>query len=174
MATVLAVACGGSGGSGSGRPPPAAVASIDEATDVDGLEFMPVAPWGEWNGWLTCVTFDDPGMRDAVQEALAEGRLDEARELLARGASSMAQLEAMGGQMDAEQAAALAARLDQARREYETNARLRRLCWAGLYVLLVYLLLVMDDQRIASLDSWRPVVGCEDYCSRFKSRGGSG
>ena len=24
------------------------------------------------------------------------------------------------------------------------------------------------------IDSWRPVVGCEDYCSRFRSRGGSG
>jgi hypothetical protein len=60
---------------------------------------------------------------------------------------------------------ALAARLDQARREYETNARLRRLCWAGLYVLLIYLLLVMDDQRIASLDSWRPVA---DRLARFE------
>jgi dTDP-4-amino-4,6-dideoxygalactose transaminase len=25
---------------------------------------------GGWNGWLTCVTFDDPSVRDAVQAAL--------------------------------------------------------------------------------------------------------
>jgi dTDP-4-amino-4,6-dideoxygalactose transaminase len=25
------------------------------------LTFMPVAPWGTWNGWLTCVVFDRPG-----------------------------------------------------------------------------------------------------------------
>ncbi len=44
-----------------------------------GLSFMPIAPfgppdgadeWGGWNGWLTCVTFDDPVVRDAVQSAL--------------------------------------------------------------------------------------------------------
>ena len=28
--------------------------------DLPGLAFMPIAPWGGWNGWLTCVTFDDP------------------------------------------------------------------------------------------------------------------
>jgi dTDP-4-amino-4,6-dideoxygalactose transaminase len=38
--------------------------------DVEGLSFMPTAPWGGWNGWLTCVTFDDPAVRDAVQDAL--------------------------------------------------------------------------------------------------------
>jgi len=38
--------------------------------DVDGLTFMPIAPWGGWNGWLTCVTFDNPMVRDAVQFAL--------------------------------------------------------------------------------------------------------
>ena len=27
--------------------------------DADGLEFMPIAPWSGWNGWLTCVVFDD-------------------------------------------------------------------------------------------------------------------
>ncbi len=45
--------------------------------EVDGVEFMPIAPWGDagepggWNGWLTCVTFDDPAVRDRVQAALA-------------------------------------------------------------------------------------------------------
>lgn len=39
--------------------------------DVERLEFMPVAPWGEWNGWLTCLTFHDAADRDAVQQALA-------------------------------------------------------------------------------------------------------
>ena len=50
--------------------------------DVDGLEFMPIAPWGDdgepggWNGWLTCVAFDDPAMRDAVQQALAAADIE--------------------------------------------------------------------------------------------------
>jgi dTDP-4-amino-4,6-dideoxygalactose transaminase len=39
--------------------------------DVDGVEMMPIAPWGRWNGWLTCVTFDTTTRRDAVVEALA-------------------------------------------------------------------------------------------------------
>jgi dTDP-4-amino-4,6-dideoxygalactose transaminase len=44
---------------------------------VPGLSFMPIAPWGAdgapggWNGWLTCVAFDDPAVRDGVQAALA-------------------------------------------------------------------------------------------------------
>jgi dTDP-4-amino-4,6-dideoxygalactose transaminase len=53
--------------------------------DAPGLSFMPIAPfgrsangvdaddeWGGWNGWLTCVTFDDPVARDVVQAALEE------------------------------------------------------------------------------------------------------
>lgn len=40
-------------------------------SDADGVEFMPIAPWGEWNGWLTCITFATRGQRDAVVEALA-------------------------------------------------------------------------------------------------------
>ncbi len=44
--------------------------------EVEGLAFMPVAPWGEWNGWLTCVTFDDPAARDAVQAALAAADIE--------------------------------------------------------------------------------------------------
>jgi dTDP-4-amino-4,6-dideoxygalactose transaminase len=48
-----------------------------ELAEVDGLAFMPIAPWstaergGRWNGWLTCVTFADPAHRDRVQAALA-------------------------------------------------------------------------------------------------------
>jgi dTDP-4-amino-4,6-dideoxygalactose transaminase len=48
-----------------------------ELAEVDGLAFMPIAPWstadrgGHWNGWLTCVTFDDPAHRDRVQAALS-------------------------------------------------------------------------------------------------------
>ena len=39
-----------------------------ELGSVAGLEFMPVSEG--WNGWLTCVTFDDPAVRDRVQSAL--------------------------------------------------------------------------------------------------------
>jgi dTDP-4-amino-4,6-dideoxygalactose transaminase len=39
--------------------------------DLDGLAFMPLAPWGDWNGWLTCVVFDDPTVRDRAMRALA-------------------------------------------------------------------------------------------------------
>ena len=48
-----------------------------ELAEVDGLAFMPIAPWstpdrgGHWNGWLTCVTFDDSAHRDRVQAALS-------------------------------------------------------------------------------------------------------
>jgi hypothetical protein len=46
-----------------------------ELDDMSGLEFMPIAPWsttaldgpGGWNGWLTCVTFDDPAHRDGCR-----------------------------------------------------------------------------------------------------------
>ncbi len=44
--------------------------------DVERLRFMPSAPWGEWNGWLTCVTFEDPARRDAVQAALAAADIE--------------------------------------------------------------------------------------------------
>lgn len=37
---------------------------------VDGVTFMPIADDG-WNGWLTCVTFDDPAVRDRVMATLA-------------------------------------------------------------------------------------------------------
>ena len=38
--------------------------------DLPHLSFMPIAPWGGWNGWLTCVVFDDVGARNSVQQAL--------------------------------------------------------------------------------------------------------
>ena len=53
-----------------------------ELADVSGLAFMPIAPWsteaggGHWNGWLTCVTFDDPAQRDAVQAALSAADIE--------------------------------------------------------------------------------------------------
>jgi len=37
-----------------------------EFAHLDGLAFMPMAPWGGWNGWLTCVTFTDSALRDSV------------------------------------------------------------------------------------------------------------
>lgn len=37
---------------------------------LPGIEPMPVPDWSGWNGWLTCVTFDDIQTRDAVRHAL--------------------------------------------------------------------------------------------------------
>ena len=34
------------------------------------LAFMPVPDWSRWNGWLTCVVFDEPEVRDGVMKAL--------------------------------------------------------------------------------------------------------
>jgi dTDP-4-amino-4,6-dideoxygalactose transaminase len=45
-----------------------------ELGDVAGLSFMPIVDG--WNGWLTCVTFDDPAVRDAVQSALADADIE--------------------------------------------------------------------------------------------------
>ncbi len=39
--------------------------------DVPGIALMPIAPWGRWNGWLTCVVLDGPARRDAVIARLA-------------------------------------------------------------------------------------------------------
>jgi dTDP-4-amino-4,6-dideoxygalactose transaminase len=36
---------------------------------LDGVSFMPIADPG-WNGWLTCVVFDDPSVRDQVHKTL--------------------------------------------------------------------------------------------------------
>jgi dTDP-4-amino-4,6-dideoxygalactose transaminase len=40
--------------------------------DLDGVRFMPVAHGGGWNGWLTCLLFDRPDMRDLVIRTLAD------------------------------------------------------------------------------------------------------
>jgi dTDP-4-amino-4,6-dideoxygalactose transaminase len=44
--------------------------------DLDGLSFMPIAPGTAWNGWLTCVVFDDRHLRDAVQKALEADQIE--------------------------------------------------------------------------------------------------
>jgi dTDP-4-amino-4,6-dideoxygalactose transaminase len=44
--------------------------------DIEGLHFMPIAPWDGWNGWLTCVTFDEAETRDRVRSALDEQDID--------------------------------------------------------------------------------------------------
>lgn len=36
------------------------------------VEFMPVPEWSCWNGWLTCLTFDDTATRDHVMHTLAD------------------------------------------------------------------------------------------------------
>jgi dTDP-4-amino-4,6-dideoxygalactose transaminase len=48
--------------------------------DRAGIEPMPIAPNGTWNGWLTCVVFDEPARRDAALAAL-EARDIESRPL---------------------------------------------------------------------------------------------
>ena len=45
-----------------------------ELAEVPGLMFMPFVEG--CNGWLSCVTFDDPAARDAVQSALAEADIE--------------------------------------------------------------------------------------------------
>ncbi len=44
--------------------------------DVEGLHFMPVPDWSGWNGWLTCVYFDDAARRDQVRVAMAEQNIE--------------------------------------------------------------------------------------------------
>lgn len=44
--------------------------------DVPGVSFMPVPEWSKWNGWLTCVLFDEPAVRDRVMEALAAENIE--------------------------------------------------------------------------------------------------
>jgi dTDP-4-amino-4,6-dideoxygalactose transaminase len=38
----------------------------------DVITFMPHPSWSEWNGWLSCVLFDDEVLRDRVMQDLAE------------------------------------------------------------------------------------------------------
>ncbi len=44
--------------------------------DVEGLDFMPVPEWSGWNGWLTCVYFDDAARRDRVRAALDQQNIE--------------------------------------------------------------------------------------------------
>ena len=44
--------------------------------DVAGVEFMPVPAWNVWNGWLTCVTFEDAAVRDRVQAVLESADIE--------------------------------------------------------------------------------------------------
>lgn len=44
--------------------------------DAPGLSFMPIAEWGTWNGWLTCVVFDNAATRDAVQSTLDASNIE--------------------------------------------------------------------------------------------------
>lgn len=44
--------------------------------DVPGLAFMPISTAGEWNGWLSCVVFDDSLLRDSVQRALSDRNIE--------------------------------------------------------------------------------------------------
>ena len=44
--------------------------------DDDSIEFMPIAPWGEWNGWLSCATLGSTAQRDAMIERLAADSIE--------------------------------------------------------------------------------------------------
>ena len=48
----------------------------ERLADLEGIRFMPIAPDTTWNGWLTCVVFDDPQLRDAVQKALDADQIE--------------------------------------------------------------------------------------------------
>ena len=40
------------------------------------LAFMPVPEWSGWNGWLTCVVFEDATLRDRVIDTLAKADIE--------------------------------------------------------------------------------------------------
>ncbi len=44
--------------------------------DVAGCTFMPIPHWSEWNGWLTCVVFEDAELSSRVGEALAAAEIE--------------------------------------------------------------------------------------------------
>jgi dTDP-4-amino-4,6-dideoxygalactose transaminase len=44
--------------------------------DVPGLAFMPISTVGEWNGWLSCVVFDDPHLRSSVQSSFGARNIE--------------------------------------------------------------------------------------------------
>jgi len=41
-----------------------------DVPDDETVEFMPIAPWGEWNGWLTCAIVGSTQRRDDLIRAL--------------------------------------------------------------------------------------------------------
>jgi dTDP-4-amino-4,6-dideoxygalactose transaminase len=45
-------------------------------SDLQGVDFMPVPEWSQWNGWLTCMTFSSTAARDAVIERLDEADIE--------------------------------------------------------------------------------------------------
>jgi len=43
----------------------------EQLAGMPGITFMPIAPWGGWNGWLTCIVFETAAQRDGAQARLA-------------------------------------------------------------------------------------------------------
>jgi dTDP-4-amino-4,6-dideoxygalactose transaminase len=47
--------------------------------DLPGIEFMPIAPYGEWNGWLTCITVDAAQFgwdRESIRQQLEKQNIE--------------------------------------------------------------------------------------------------
>jgi UDP-N-acetylbacillosamine transaminase len=42
----------------------------------DAVEYLPVPDWSRWNGWLSCVVFEDPRVRDSVMSMLAANDIE--------------------------------------------------------------------------------------------------
>jgi dTDP-4-amino-4,6-dideoxygalactose transaminase len=48
-------------------------------SDLPGIEFMPIAPYGEWNGWLTCITVDPTRFgvdRETIRQRLEKRNIE--------------------------------------------------------------------------------------------------
>lgn len=45
---------------------------VDALSGVSGVRFMPIPEWSGWNGWLTCVLFEDFDIRDRAMRVLAQ------------------------------------------------------------------------------------------------------
>ncbi len=48
----------------------------EQLGDVPGVALMPLASWGRWNGWLTCIVVDDEHTRDEVIARLAASDIE--------------------------------------------------------------------------------------------------
>ena len=48
----------------------------EQLGDVPGVALMPLASWGRWNGWLTCIVVDDEHTRDEVIARLAAADIE--------------------------------------------------------------------------------------------------